>query len=67
MGKGTMRVSTLSKFMVGGILTFAFVVIVLSIIGLLILLWIELTNPRLRESASANPSARPTSDACYGS
>jgi hypothetical protein len=52
-----MRVSTLAKFRAGGILRFAFVVIVLSIIGLLILLWIELTNPGLFESASANLSA----------
>ena len=58
-----MRVSTLAKFRAGGILTFAFVVIVLSIIGLLILLWIELTNPELLESASEiflQTVARPT-------
>lgn len=53
-----MRVSTLAKFRAGRILTFAFVVIVFSIIGLLILLWIELTNPGLFESASASRSPK---------
>jgi hypothetical protein len=51
-----MRVSTLAKFRAGGILTFAFVVVVLSIVGLLMLLWIELTNPGLLEPASADLS-----------
>jgi hypothetical protein len=53
----TKRDPTLSQLIMSRmILRLVLVIVALSIIGLLILLWIELTNPKLLESASANHS-----------
>jgi hypothetical protein len=46
---------TLSQLIMSrAILRIVLVIVTLSIIGLLFLLWIELTNPKLLESASAD-------------